>query len=152
MPNVDPELYRQVTALKSQGLKVSLALGGWLDSENGDKYSKMINNGFARTNFVHDTVKFLQKHHFDGLDLDWEVNITCGIVIIIIINVMVLKYPRCHWGNCTSGPVSDVNNFANLVQELKIAFKFYGLLVSVAVSGDVIIASQCMYKRHFLNY
>jgi hypothetical protein len=119
---------------------------------NTHKYSKTINSGFARTNFVHDTVKFIQKHHFDGPNRDWDVNITCGVVIIIIRNVTVLKYPRCHWENCTSGPASDVKNFDNLVQELKIAFKFYGLLVSVAVSGNVIIDSQCMYKRHFLNY
>lgn len=50
----------QVTDLKSQGVKVSIALGGWGDSA-GDKYSRMVNSASARANFVTKAVEFLQR-------------------------------------------------------------------------------------------
>jgi chitinase len=60
-----------VTELKSQGIKVLIALGGWNDSL-GDKYSRLVNSPSARANFVRTVVEFIEKHDFDGLDLDWE--------------------------------------------------------------------------------
>lgn len=126
---VDRALIDQVTTLRSNGTKVSVALGGWADSENGTKYSTMINHGHLRTNFVHESVKFLRRHGFDGIDLDFE-------------------YPTCWWGNCSTGPVTDKNNFANLIHELRAAYRFYGLLVSVAVAGDVEIVKlgECNFR------
>lgn len=50
---------------------MSLALGGWNDSA-GDKYSRLVNSPSARRRFVKHVVEFLEKHGFDGLDLDWE--------------------------------------------------------------------------------
>jgi len=58
-------------AYKKKGLKVTLALGGWNDSA-GDKYSRLVNSPSARRRFVKHVVEFLEKHGFDGLDLDWE--------------------------------------------------------------------------------
>lgn len=52
-------------------MKVSLALGGWNDSQ-GDKYSRLVNNPAARARFVKHALEFLEKYGFDGLDLDWE--------------------------------------------------------------------------------
>jgi chitinase len=60
-----------VVAYKKKGLKVSLALGGWNDSA-GDKYSRLVNSPSARRRFVKHVTEFLEKHGFDGLDLDWE--------------------------------------------------------------------------------
>lgn len=65
------EFYERVVAYKKKGLKVSLALGGWNDSA-GDKYSRLVNSPSARRRFVKHVVEFLEKHGFDGLDLDWE--------------------------------------------------------------------------------
>jgi GH18 family chitinase len=56
---------------KKKGLKVTLALGGWNDSA-GDKYSRLVNSPSARRRFVKHVIEFLEKHGFDGLDLDWE--------------------------------------------------------------------------------
>jgi len=120
--DINETLYKQVTDLKSKGLKVSIALGGWLDSEDGNKYSRMINNGTSRSNFVHDTVAFLLRYNFDGLDLDWE-------------------YPKCWHANCTAGPVSDKRSFGNLVKELRKAFSYHNFLLSVAVSADRTISN-----------
>jgi chitinase len=60
-----------VVAYKKKGLKVSLALGGWNDSA-GDKYSRLVNSPSARRRFVIHVIEFLEKHGFDGLDLNWE--------------------------------------------------------------------------------
>lgn len=48
-----------------------MAIGGWNDSQ-GDKYSRLVNNPAARRRFIENVLKFLDKHDFDGLDLDWE--------------------------------------------------------------------------------
>lgn len=53
------------------GVNVSLALGGWNDSQ-GDKYSRLVRSSPARKRFVEHAVKFLEKYGFNGLDLDWE--------------------------------------------------------------------------------
>ena len=37
------EYYQKLTNLKRRGVKVSLAIGGWNDSQ-GDKYSRLVNS------------------------------------------------------------------------------------------------------------
>jgi chitinase len=113
--DINQGFYRQVTALKERGVKVSIAIGGWSDSA-GDKYSRMVSSTSARINFVNTVVAFLQEHNFDGLDLDWE-------------------YPRCWQADCNAGPASDKVNFANLVRELRAAFRPHGFLLSAAVAA-----------------
>lgn len=65
------EFYKRVVGFKAKGVKVSIAIGGWNDSQ-GDKYSRLVNNPDARRRFIEHVVKFLDKWGFDGLDLDWE--------------------------------------------------------------------------------
>lgn len=65
------EFYEKVTALKAKGVKVLIAIGGWNDSL-GDKYSRLVNSPAARKKFIDHVIQFIQKHNFDGLDLDWE--------------------------------------------------------------------------------
>ena len=108
------EFYEKVTALKQKGKKVTLAIGGWNDSQ-GDKYSRLVNNPAKRAAFITHAIEFIEKHNFDGLDLDWE-------------------YPKCWQVNCDKGPASDKQAFADWVTELKTAFKPRGLLLSAAVS------------------
>ena len=65
------EYYTKLTNYKKRGVKVSLAIGGWNDSQ-GDKYSRLVNSRKARARFIKHVTKFLLKYNFDGLDLDWE--------------------------------------------------------------------------------
>lgn len=65
------DFYGKVTALKAKGKKVLIAIGGWNDSL-GNKYSRLVNNPTSRARFVTSVVEFIEKWHFDGLDLDWE--------------------------------------------------------------------------------
>jgi GH18 family chitinase len=65
------EFYEKVAAYKAKGLKVLVAIGGWNDSA-GDKYSRLVNSPGARARFISYVTDFIEKHNFDGLDLDWE--------------------------------------------------------------------------------
>jgi len=49
--------------------KILLALGGW--NHGSGKFSDMVHNETKRATFITTTIIFLQKHNFDGLDLDW---------------------------------------------------------------------------------
>jgi chitinase len=87
-----------------------LAIGGW--NEGGKPYSAMAKSSESRTKFIKSVVAFLEKHNFDGFDLDWE-------------------YPGT---SDRDGGWGDKDNFANLVQELLLAFTPYNWLLSTAVS------------------
>merc|ERR1712117_391912 len=111
--DLDNKFYEKVTALKQCGIKVLIALGGWNDSA-GNKYSRLVSSPAARKKFLDHAYEFVQKHNFDGLDLDWE-------------------YPKCWQVNCDKGPDSDKENFSKLVEELRAKFGTE-LLLSAAVS------------------
>jgi len=112
--DIDNRFFERVVALKKKGIKVSIGLGGWNDSL-GDKYSRLVNNPAARKRFNDNIVQFIEKHGFDGLDLDWE-------------------YPKCWQVNCKAGPDSDRTAFTAWVRELRAEFTPRGLLLSAAVS------------------
>ncbi|CAK9798859.1 Probable chitinase 10 [Anthophora quadrimaculata] len=112
--DIDNKFYERVAALKSKGVKVLMAIGGWNDSA-GDKYSRLVNSPSARRRFIKNVIQFIEKYEFQGLDLDWE-------------------YPVCWQVDCEKGPASDKEAFASLVKELSEEFKPRGLLLSAAVS------------------
>lgn len=111
--DIELKLYQKVTSLKKRGVKVSIAIGGWVDSA-GDKYSRMVNSPTSRRRFIEHLLQFIYQHDFDGLELDWE-------------------FPKCWQLNCNAGPDSDKAGFGALVRELRAAFKPLGLLLSAAV-------------------
>merc|ERR1711892_1200864 len=108
------DFYAKVTEFKKYGIKVTLALGGWSDSK-GSKYSKLVNDPAARKRFIEHVIPFIEKHDFDGLDLDWE-------------------YPSCWQTECKEENYKDKAAFTAWVSELRAAFKPKGLLLSAAVS------------------
>lgn len=110
----DNSFYERVVAHKKKGVKVTVAIGGWNDSA-GDKYSRLVRNAAARARFIRHVIEFIEKHGFDGLDLDWE-------------------YPVCWQVECNKGHADEKENFAALVRELSEAFKPRGWLLSSAVS------------------
>nr|XP_012154014.1 PREDICTED: nuclear pore complex protein DDB_G0274915 isoform X2 [Megachile rotundata] len=92
--------YAKFTGLKTynKNLKTLLAIGGW--NEGSSRFSPMVAVPERRRELVKNTIKFLRKNHFDGLDLDWE-------------------YPAFRDG----GKPRDKDNYANLVQELREEFE-----------------------------
>lgn len=51
--------------------QVMLALGGW--SFGSKPFQDLTSNQYRMNGFVYDSLEFLRKHEFDGLDIDWEV-------------------------------------------------------------------------------
>lgn len=117
--DIDNKFYVKVSELKSKGVKVTLALGGWNDSL-GDKYSRLVRNPEARARFVTHAIEFVEKYGFQGLDLDWE-------------------YPVCWQVDCKKGFPDEKEGFAELVKELAVAFRPRGLLLSAAVSPSKMV-------------
>lgn len=55
--------------LKNPGLKVLISVGGWLGS---GQFSDMALTKDSRKTFIDSAVKFIERNHLDGLDIDWE--------------------------------------------------------------------------------
>lgn len=86
----DNHFYERVVAYKKKGLKVTVAIGGWNDSA-GDKYSRLVRNEAARARFIKRVIEFIEKHNFDGLDLDWEVN-KKKIFLLLLFLIFSIKF------------------------------------------------------------
>jgi chitinase len=78
---------------KNPNLKVLLAVGGW--AFGSKPFRNLTSNMFRMNGFVYDSIEFLRRYNFDGLDLDWE-------------------YPR---------GADDKAAFVGLVKELRLAFE-----------------------------
>ncbi|CAH2239669.1 jg12445 [Pararge aegeria aegeria] len=111
---------RKFSTLKQQNpdVKTLMAVGGW--NEGSAKYSLMAGNPTLRKNFVKTALEMVQKYNFDGLDIDWE-------------------YPNRY--DSVYGP-ADVDNFSQLLKELREEFDKNGLLLTAAVSSIKKVASQ----------
>uniref|UniRef100_A0A1B0DN93 chitinase n=1 Tax=Phlebotomus papatasi TaxID=29031 RepID=A0A1B0DN93_PHLPP len=91
-------------------LKTIAAVGGW--NEGSVTFSKVANDATRRKNFVKSAVEFLEKFHFDGLDMDWE-------------------YPAQRGGNTQT----DKKAFSLLIKELSEALHAKGFTLSAAVAS-----------------
>lgn len=112
--------------IKHPHLKVMIAIGGW--NEGSTKYSHMAKDKVKRGKFVKSVVKFLEKHKFDGLDLDWE-------------------YPAKR-----GGVGADKQNFILLIKELKEAFAEHKFLLTAAIGAgkstiDISYDVAAMYEH-----
>lgn len=113
--DIDNGFYKRVTDFKKKGIPVLLAIGGYGDAMD-DKYSRLLSNASARMQFVADTVEFIQKYDFDGLEFHAE-------------------YPACWRTSCSSyAQRNEKHRLTDLMRELSEAFKSHGFLLSVFVS------------------
>ncbi|XP_076164556.1 chitotriosidase-1-like [Ptiloglossa arizonensis] len=125
--------YEKFNSLRrwSPGIKTLISLGG--RKEESSKYSYIASNSHTRTRFVHNVVRFLRRHKFDGLDVDWQ-------------------YP-----NQNGGRPCDKENYVLLLKELRKAFERKGHLLSVAVAAAEESAAlsyniaEILEHVHFVN-
>nr|ALO79339.1 chitinase 2 [Chilo suppressalis] len=112
--------YRNFTDLKKKNpkLKPMLAVGGW--AEGSAKYSEMAADPAKRQNFIQSALDIIFEYDFEGFDLDWE-------------------YPN---RRDTVHGVDDIENFSQLVKEMREEFDEYGLILTAAVSSFEASASQ----------
>ncbi|XP_032522110.2 probable chitinase 2 [Danaus plexippus] len=104
---------RKFTLLKRTNpkLKALLAVGGW--NEGSAKYSNMASKPSLRKNFITSAIRIIQKYGFDGLDIDWE-------------------YPNAR--DSVHGE-ADIDNFTQLLKELRVEFDKNDLILSAAVAA-----------------
>ncbi len=96
---------QQIVSLgHAQGVKVLIAVGGWMDG-NDSAFTTLAANPSTRTTFINNLVNFVNQYNLDGVDMDWE-------------------YPR--EGN-------EPQNFELLMQELGQAMHSRGKLLTAAV-------------------
>ncbi|QFU91314.1 glycosyl hydrolase family 18 protein [Amycolatopsis sp. YIM 10] len=101
----DPgKLSSLVTQGHNNGVKVSLAIGGWNDG-NDSAFEALAANSGSRTTFVNSVVNVVNQYNLDGVDIDWE-------------------YPD---------PGTSGNNFTALMQQLSTAMHSRGKLLTAAV-------------------
>ena len=103
--------YHALSRLKDadSGLKIIIAIGGWLDSRedivNRAKYSLLAADGAKREMFIESLMNFLEMFNFDGLSFEWQDPIS----------------------------VSDKENYVTLLREIKRRFgDEYELFVAVS--------------------
>ncbi|EDW32817.1 GL10147 [Drosophila persimilis] len=106
--------------LKNPTLKTLAAIGGW--NEGSKKFSIVAADAEKRARFVNDVVHFLQRHGFDGLDLDWE-------------------YP----GQRHSLDNEDRTNYITLLKELKEGLEPFSYILSAAV-GSAQFSAETSYE------
>ncbi|XP_032522084.2 chitinase-like protein 3 [Danaus plexippus] len=122
--------FRKFNALKEKNpnLKTILAVGGW--NEGSAKYSVMAANPTLRRNFVTSALNFVKSYGFDGLDVDWE-------------------YPNRR--DSVNGQ-ADIDNFTQLLKELRAEFDKDNLLLSSAVASVKDVASLSYDIPAILQY
>jgi chitinase len=91
----------------AQGVRVSIAVGGWNDG-NDSGFEAMAGNATARTAFVNNVVNLVNQYNLDGVDIDWE-------------------YPD---------PGASANNFTALMSQLSTAMHSRGKLLTAAVVSE----------------
>lgn len=115
-----PGFFERINKLKEKNpkLKTLLAVGGW--AMGMADFTNMVKTDAKIKEFVQDSVKYLRKWKFDGLDLDFE-------------------YPGIEW---RGSPKEDKQGFTKLCQTLREAFEAEAastgndrMLLTAAVAG-----------------
>ena len=136
----DEAMYKEVMDLKKKNpyLKILLGVGGW-NHESGviSPFSVMVRTFKSRKRFIDNSLIFLRKYNFDGLDLDWV-------------------YPTKR----KNSPPGDKQRYTALCKELSEAFTNESsvtnkprllLTAAVAASGKYMIISSYAI-RQFVKY
>lgn len=120
------KLQSLVSLAHANGVKVSIAVGGW-NNGNDSAFEVLAANPTTRTNFVNNLMAFVNQYNLDGVDMDWE-------------------YPD---------PGTSADNYALMMNELATALHAQGKILTAAVvalgyTGDG-IKNEVFADIDFLN-
>ncbi|EPX65303.1 Chitinase [Cystobacter fuscus DSM 2262] len=120
----DARLRSLVQAAHAKGVKVQVAVGGWMDG-NDAPFEQMAANASARTTFVNNVLAFVEQAGLDGVDIDWE-------------------WPE---------PGASAQNFGALMNQLGTALHARGKILTAAVlaTGGDGIPTSSFADVDFLN-
>ncbi|WP_208643533.1 glycosyl hydrolase family 18 protein [Pedobacter miscanthi] len=121
----DPsKLQSLVSSGHAAGVKVSIAVGGWNNSDDS-AFEAFAANSTYRTNFVNNIMALVNQYNLDGVDIDWE-------------------YPNTG---------ASANNFTLLMQQLSTQLHNNGKLLTAAVvsEGGASIQNAVFNAVDFLN-
>lgn len=104
----EDDFCKQITDLKNGNVKVLIRVVNTKAGNMDSQFSRLVGSDLDRGRFVDHSIEFLQKHCFDGLDLEWN------------------------------DPEIKKSDYGQLARELSQAFKLKGLLVSATVSADAL--------------
>ncbi|WP_224369205.1 glycosyl hydrolase family 18 protein [Hyalangium versicolor] len=120
----DSRLQALVQNSHARGVKVLIAIGGWMDG-NDAPFEQLAANASARATFINNVVNFVNAAGLDGADIDWE------------------------WPDAGA----SAQNYGTLMRELGTALHSRGKLLTsavVGVSGEG-IPSSAFSDVDFLN-
>ncbi|KAL4740418.1 hypothetical protein BDV11DRAFT_214414 [Aspergillus similis] len=122
------ELMKRLTALKKkeQGLKVSVAIGGWTFNDPGPTvtvFSDLARSEESQQKFFKSLIPFLSTYNFDGVDIDWEYPVDAD----------------------RSGRAEDFDNFPKFMANLKKALKETNGRDELSIT----IPTSYWYLQHF---
>ncbi|XP_034479846.1 acidic mammalian chitinase [Drosophila innubila] len=106
--------------LKNPTLKTLVAVGGW--NEGSKRFSIVANDAEKRSLFIEQIIQFIQRHGFDGVDLDWE-------------------YPGQRHSLSNN---NDRDNYITFLKELKEGLDPFGYILSAAV-GSAEFSAEVSY-------
>ncbi|MET0132636.1 MAG: glycosyl hydrolase family 18 protein [Kibdelosporangium sp.] len=101
------KLTQLVSLGHNNGVKVSLAIGGWNDG-NDSAFEALAGNAGSRTTFVNAVIGAVNQYNLDGIDIDWE-------------------YPD---------PGTSGNNYTALMQQLSTELHNRGKILTAAVVSE----------------
>lgn len=114
--DIDNKYYEKITALRRDGVKISIAVNGLVDTIDGTP-NPILTDASTRQKFVQSASEFIEKHSFDGLELD-------------------LEYASCEAADCESQIRQERSGFLPLMEELSAVLKPRGLLLSATASAN----------------
>jgi chitinase len=110
---LEKDLERMVSTIKRRGSKILFSVGGY--DHPDEPFSRLVANETSRKNFIENSIKFLKRNGFDGLDIFW--------------------YSPVYWSDDNRNNSADKKNFLHFIKETSAAFKKQNLLLTTEVSG-----------------
>lgn len=123
--DIDGEGYAKFVQMKARNpnIKTWVAIGGWSDSHESDKYSQLVSSDENINKFVQSAYSFLKTYGFDGLDIDWE-------------------FPMSD---------SDKQGLSHLLYYMSGVFHAFGYNISIAMSVNTTIIDLGILLLNFFN-